>query len=270
MFVQIIPSESDLGQTLSSLNFAIRVRRVELGPARKQVDTGEIQKLKTMLEKARQEARSKDELVRKLEDSLQNMESKARSCDHNHRNLQEQIRELKNLLEMKAASHGQSEKQLLQLSERLRGKEENCVSLQHKVRELESKLRELESKLREGEQLESAAYEQKELEMKLKDKVQESEYNSLVLHRKIKEPEKRLRDHEQNPEIGFLQLKVKELEEQLRRSKCLPPPEAAKARPNEAKRAERLDYEQCGLVPESEELELDDREPEPISSGWDA
>uniref|UniRef100_A0A7N0T4S7 Kinesin motor domain-containing protein n=1 Tax=Kalanchoe fedtschenkoi TaxID=63787 RepID=A0A7N0T4S7_KALFE len=234
MFVQISPSENDLGETLSSLNFATRVRGVELGPVRKQVDTGEIQKLKTMLEKARQEARSKDELLRKLEESLQNMESKARSRDHNHKNQQEQIRELENLLEMKAASHGQSEKQLLQLSERLRGKEETCASLQHKVKELESRLR-------EREQSESAAYEQKikELEMKLKDKVQESEYNSLVLHRKIKELEKRLRDHEQNPEMGFLQLKVKELEEKLRRSESLPPSEAAKATPNEAKRAPR-------------------------------
>uniref|UniRef100_A0A7N0TDB9 Kinesin motor domain-containing protein n=1 Tax=Kalanchoe fedtschenkoi TaxID=63787 RepID=A0A7N0TDB9_KALFE len=177
MFVQISPSENDLGQTLSSLKTMLLV---DTGPARKQVDTGEIQKLKTMLEKARQEARSKDELVRKLEDSLQNMESK-------------------------------SEKQLLQLSKRLREKEENCVSLQHKVRELESKLR-------EGEQSESAAYEQKvlqiyfpngvrfyvqikELEMKLKDK--------------IKEPEKRLRDHEQNPEIGFLQLKEKDSKKRI-------------------------------------------------------
>lgn len=49
MFVQISPSEHDVSETLSSLNFATRVRGVELGPARKQVDTGEIQKLKAMV-----------------------------------------------------------------------------------------------------------------------------------------------------------------------------------------------------------------------------
>lgn len=49
MFVQISPSEQDLGETLSSLNFATRVRGVELGPARKQIDMGELQKLKMMV-----------------------------------------------------------------------------------------------------------------------------------------------------------------------------------------------------------------------------
>ncbi|PQQ01146.1 kinesin-like protein KIN-14R [Prunus yedoensis var. nudiflora] len=43
MFVQISPSEQDLSETLSSLNFATRVRGVELGPARKQIDMGEAQ-----------------------------------------------------------------------------------------------------------------------------------------------------------------------------------------------------------------------------------
>lgn len=49
MFVQISPSDQDLSETLSSLNFATRVRGVELGPARKQIDTSELQKMKTMV-----------------------------------------------------------------------------------------------------------------------------------------------------------------------------------------------------------------------------
>lgn len=49
MFVQISPSEQDLNETLSSLNFAARVRGVELGPAKKQVDTGEVQKLRNQV-----------------------------------------------------------------------------------------------------------------------------------------------------------------------------------------------------------------------------
>lgn len=49
MFVQISPSEQDVNETLSSLNFATRVRGVELGPARKQTDMGEVQKMKSMV-----------------------------------------------------------------------------------------------------------------------------------------------------------------------------------------------------------------------------
>lgn len=49
MFVQISPSENDVSETLSSLNFATRVRGIELGPIRKQIDTSEIQKLKLMV-----------------------------------------------------------------------------------------------------------------------------------------------------------------------------------------------------------------------------
>ena len=49
MFVQISPSDQDLGETISSLNFATRVRGIELGPAKKQVDTSELQKTKLMV-----------------------------------------------------------------------------------------------------------------------------------------------------------------------------------------------------------------------------
>lgn len=49
MFVQISPSDQDSSETLSSLNFATRVRGVELGPVRKQIDTAELQKIKMMV-----------------------------------------------------------------------------------------------------------------------------------------------------------------------------------------------------------------------------
>jgi len=49
MFVQVSPSAADLGETLCSLNFATRVRGIEGGPARKQVDHTELFKYKQMV-----------------------------------------------------------------------------------------------------------------------------------------------------------------------------------------------------------------------------
>lgn len=49
MFVQISPNENDLSETLCSLNFASRVRGIELGPAKKQVDSMELLKYKQMV-----------------------------------------------------------------------------------------------------------------------------------------------------------------------------------------------------------------------------
>lgn len=49
MFVQISPNENDLSETICSLNFASRVRGVELGPARKQLDIAEFVKYKQMV-----------------------------------------------------------------------------------------------------------------------------------------------------------------------------------------------------------------------------
>lgn len=49
MFVQISPNEKDNSETLCSLNFASRVRGIELGPAKKQLDNTELLKYKQMV-----------------------------------------------------------------------------------------------------------------------------------------------------------------------------------------------------------------------------
>ncbi|TQD82607.1 hypothetical protein C1H46_031805 [Malus baccata] len=46
MFVQISPNENDVIETLCSLNFASRVRGIELGPAKRQLDTSELLRYK--------------------------------------------------------------------------------------------------------------------------------------------------------------------------------------------------------------------------------
>jgi kinesin family protein C2/C3 len=79
MFVQISPNEADVSETLCSLNFASRVRGVELGPARKQLDSSELFKYKQLAEKTKQEVRSKDESARRLEERLQAAEAKLKA-----------------------------------------------------------------------------------------------------------------------------------------------------------------------------------------------
>ncbi|XP_021832256.1 kinesin-like protein KIN-14R [Prunus avium] len=233
MFVQISPSDQDLGETLSSLNFATRVRGIELGPAKKQVDTSELQKTKVMLEKARQEARSKDESLRKLEESLQNLESKTKGKDQIYKNQQEKIKELEGTLELKTALHSQLEKQVSQLSDRLRGKEEICCSLQQKVKELEVELRE-----RHKSDSEYASLQQKvkDLENQLKDQMQESEFQSTILQHKVKELEIKLKDQEQKSDSSALHQKIKELQDKLReQEKQSEFADAVRATPNEGK-----------------------------------
>ncbi|KAM7276450.1 hypothetical protein ACFE04_018316 [Oxalis oulophora] len=212
MFVQISPSEKDVSETLSSLNFATRVRGVELGPIKRQVDTSELQKLKLMLEKARQDAKSKDESLKKLEENLQNLESKAKGKDNIHKTQLEKIRELENQLEVKASMQNQTEKQIAQLSDRLKGKEENYSGLQQKVKDLETKLR--EKQLSESSALQQMV---NDLESKLKEQIQESESHSLLLQHKIKELEKKLTEQEQQQlETSSLRQKIMELEDKLR------------------------------------------------------
>eukprot|EP00897_Mesotaenium_endlicherianum_P005780 jgi/Mesen1/522/ME000104S10614 len=82
MFVQISPSEADVSETLCSLAFASRVKGVELGPARKQTDSGELFRYKQLAEKVKGEARVKEEAARRAEESLKAAEAKLKAKDH--------------------------------------------------------------------------------------------------------------------------------------------------------------------------------------------
>ncbi|KAB5568806.1 hypothetical protein DKX38_002599 [Salix brachista] len=202
MLVQISPSDHDIGETLSSLNFATRVRGVELGPAKKQIDMGELQKFKTMLDKAKQELRSKDDAMRKLEEGFQNVDGKAKVKDQLFKNQQEKVNELESQLASKTELCRQLEKQLLQLSEGKKEKEEICSNFQQKVNELEKKLKEQE---------EAASmklhFKVKELENRMTERTQEFELHTKRLQQKLKEAEYKLWEKEKS-ESQSLQRKV--------------------------------------------------------------
>ncbi|KAK3227863.1 hypothetical protein Dsin_007725 [Dipteronia sinensis] len=108
MFIQISPSEQDVGETLSSLNFATRVRGVELGPKKKHTEC---------------KAKGKYQLCK---------------------NQQGKVNELESQLESKTELYRLLEKQLLQHSEGLKGKDKICSNFQRKVKELENRLKERE------------------------------------------------------------------------------------------------------------------------------
>ncbi|VAI26146.1 unnamed protein product [Triticum turgidum subsp. durum] len=206
MFVQISPSDNDASETLSSLNFASRVRGIELGPAKKQVDTAELQKVKQMLERSKQEAKLKEESLRKLEENCQNLESKAKGKEQLYKNLQDKVKELESQLDSKMHSQITSEKS--QLSGKLKEKEEACTALQHKIVELERKLgqqqqsdsevaalkqtiEEVELKLKEQEEQRSAA-ESKAMEMG--QELLEAQKTESMLQSKLLDLEKKLQE----------------------------------------------------------------------------
>ncbi|KAH7436395.1 hypothetical protein KP509_05G018100 [Ceratopteris richardii] len=79
MFVQISPSELDAGETICSLNFASRVRGVELGIARKQLESADTVKYKQLTERLKQDGKLKDEALRKQDETLKAKEQALRA-----------------------------------------------------------------------------------------------------------------------------------------------------------------------------------------------
>ncbi|GMI82773.1 MALECTIN DOMAIN KINESIN 2 [Hibiscus trionum] len=210
MFVQISPSEQDLGETLSSLNFASRVRGVELGPVKKQVDMAELQKLKQMLDKAKQELRSKDDALRKSVENFHNLERKATGREQLCKTQEEKLNELEDLLSSKTEFCRQLERQLWQLSERMMEKEEICSNFQLKVEELEDKLK---GHVQNQTASLSLQRKVKELESILKERTREFELHSGTLQQKVKELESKLRIER---ESGGSKQKGNELDPKLR------------------------------------------------------
>ncbi|GLJ13213.1 hypothetical protein SUGI_0207810 [Cryptomeria japonica] len=151
MFVQISPNESDSGETLSSLNFATRVRGIELGPPKKQLDSSELLKYKQMFEKAKQEVRMKDDMIKMMEENTQNMEANLKGREQLCRTLHDTVKELEEQLETMHKEHQeQLDKENMQYLEKLNEREQICINLEEKVKQLQGLL---DSKIKEQQLL---------------------------------------------------------------------------------------------------------------------
>ncbi|XP_010537662.1 PREDICTED: uncharacterized protein LOC104812281 [Tarenaya hassleriana] len=94
MFVQISPNEKDLSETLCSLNFASRVRGIELGPAKRQLDNTELLRYKQMVDKSKQDMKGKETQMKKMEEVIYGLESKIKERDAKYKTLQDKVKEL--------------------------------------------------------------------------------------------------------------------------------------------------------------------------------
>ncbi|KAH9622187.1 hypothetical protein KSS87_009574, partial [Heliosperma pusillum] len=94
MFVQISPADTDLGETLCSLNFASRVKGIDHGPARKQADVSELLKYKHLAEKLKNDEKE----TKRLQDNVQSLQLRLATREQICRSLQEKVRELENQL----------------------------------------------------------------------------------------------------------------------------------------------------------------------------
>ncbi|XP_022985170.1 kinesin-like protein KIN-14Q [Cucurbita maxima] len=94
MFVQISPNENDLNETLCSLNFASRVKGIELGPAKRQLDMSEFLKCKQMAQASKQDMKGKELQMRKMEETIHGFELKMKEKELKNKNLQDKVKEL--------------------------------------------------------------------------------------------------------------------------------------------------------------------------------
>eukprot|EP00736_Rhodelphis_marinus_P008275 Rmarinus@m.14713 len=70
MFVQISPVAAHAGESTSSLLFGARVRTVEVGPAKQNVDDAEVKRLKSLLQISEEEAEKEKEKAERLQQEL--------------------------------------------------------------------------------------------------------------------------------------------------------------------------------------------------------
>ncbi|GJQ13818.1 hypothetical protein GpartN1_g5609.t1 [Galdieria partita] len=70
MFVNVSPEEPDLQESISSLSFASRVNRIQLGPATKHTESQELSRFAKAATRAYEEASSKEEEIRNLKQKL--------------------------------------------------------------------------------------------------------------------------------------------------------------------------------------------------------
>jgi len=133
MFVNISPSGrgEDANETESSLRFASRVRKIELGAAKRQVDNSDMVKYKKMYDDAQVELTAKDEQADHLRDQL-------RAAQEEQQILQETL--------------GQSDGELSMLKLELEEKEKDGEASTSKISSLEEELTVTKESLAEKEE----------------------------------------------------------------------------------------------------------------------
>ncbi|KAG2593323.1 hypothetical protein PVAP13_5NG170908 [Panicum virgatum] len=181
-----------------------------------------------MLEKAKQEVRHKDDSLRKLQGK-----------DQLRKNLQEKVKELEGQIDSKTHSQMTSEKQQLQLSGKLKEKEEMCTALQQKMKNLE---------LKSKEHIRSLELKNKDLELKLKEK--EDQQSVAELKNSELEPKLKELEHQRNKEV---ELKFLRSSNSLNTQQPLIP-KTAEAVVNEKKRKD--DARNASIVGEQESKRL--------------